>query len=74
MRRKRSSSTVSIIGNGITSIKVCDIKNGRPKVKLKETEDYYEFRITYSFFSRETKRYDKRTLKEVNVDNKRHRG
>jgi len=47
---------------------VCDIKNGRPKVKKIETENYYEFILIYSIFHREKKRYDKNTLKEIEVE------
>jgi len=47
---------------------VCDIKNGRPKVKRIETENYYEFILIYSIFHRVKKSYDKNTLKEIDVE------
>ncbi len=65
MKYKGKSGAVTIIGNNVLPVKVCDIKNGRPKVKRSETDDYYEFTLIYSLFHRVKKKYDKKTLKEL---------
>lgn len=65
MKYKGKSGVVSIIGDDILPVKVCDIKNGIPRVKRTETEDYYEFTLIYSLFHRVKKRYDKKTLLEI---------
>lgn len=64
MKFKEKSGAVTIIDN-VSPVKVCDIKNGRPKVKRSETADYYEFTLIYSLFHRVKKKYDKKTLKEI---------
>ena len=46
-------------------VKVCDIINGIPKVKRVEKGEYMEFRLRYSLFHREIKRYDKETFEEI---------
>lgn len=46
-------------------VKVCDIVNGKPKVKRNEKEDYIEFCLKYSIFHKEIKRYDKNTFEEI---------
>ena len=65
MKYKGKSGAVTIIGENGLSVKVCDIKNGRPMVKQSETGDYYEFTLTYSLFHRVIKRFDKKTLREI---------
>jgi len=50
MKYKGKSGSVTIIGDKGQSVKVCDIKNGKPHVKRLETSDYYEFTLIYSFF------------------------
>ncbi|MDW2796410.1 UDP-N-acetylmuramoyl-tripeptide--D-alanyl-D-alanine ligase [Clostridium boliviensis] len=65
MKYKEKSGAVTIIGDNVSPVKVCDIKNGRPKVKRSETADYYEFTLIYSLFHRVKKKYDKKTLKEI---------
>ena len=45
--------------------KVCDIVNGKPKVKRIEREDCIEFVRKYSLFHKEIKRYDKRTFEQL---------
>ncbi|MDR7811535.1 UDP-N-acetylmuramoyl-tripeptide--D-alanyl-D-alanine ligase [Lacrimispora sp.] len=66
--KSKKTGVVTIIGEGVLPVKVCDIKNGRPKVKRIETENYYEFILIYSIFHRVKKRYDKNTLKEIDVE------
>ena len=46
----KSKGEVSLIGKGKTSVKVCDVINGRPKVKIKKKDDYFEviYGILYS--------------------------
>lgn len=65
MKYKGKSGVVTIIGDHILPVKVCDIKNGIPKVKRSETEEYYEFTLIYSLFHRVKKRYNKKTLREI---------
>lgn len=64
MKRAQSGS-VTLIGEGILPVKVCDIKNGKPKVKQIETDKYFEFILTYSLFHKVYKKYDKLTFKEI---------
>ncbi len=66
--KSKKTGVVTIIGEGVLPVKVCDIKNGRPKVKRVETENYYEFILIYSIFHRVNKRNDKNTLKEIDVE------
>ena len=65
MKYKGKSGSVTIIGDKGQSVKVCDIKNGKPRVKRLETSDYYEFTLIYSFFRRVKKKFDKKTLREI---------
>ncbi|MGC6175215.1 UDP-N-acetylmuramoyl-tripeptide--D-alanyl-D-alanine ligase [Lacrimispora sp. 38-1] len=65
MKYKGKNGAVTIIGENVLPVKVCVIKNGRPKVKRLETNDYYEFILIYSLFHRVKKKYDKKTLKEI---------
>ena len=64
MKRAQSGS-ITLIGEGILPVKVCDIKNGKPKVKQIETDKYFEFILTYSLFHKVHKKYDKLTFKEI---------
>ncbi|WP_277406848.1 UDP-N-acetylmuramoyl-tripeptide--D-alanyl-D-alanine ligase [Lacrimispora xylanisolvens] len=66
MKYKEKSGAVTIIGENVLPVKVCDIKNGRPKVKRSETEDYYEFILIYSLFHRVKKNMIKKRLKRSN--------
>ena len=61
----KSKGEVSLIGKGNTSIKVCDVINGKPKVKIKKKDDYFEVVLWHSLFRREVKRYDLKTLQEI---------
>ena len=63
--RKRSIGAVTLIGSGMPEVKVCDIVNGKPKVKRIEKEDYIEFCLKYSVFHKVIKRYDKNTFEEI---------
>lgn len=63
--RKKLRGAVTLIGSNMPEVKVCDIVNGRPKVKKAEKEDYIEFVLRYSLFHKEIKRYDKSTFKEL---------
>lgn len=51
----KSIGEVSLIGKGKTSVKVCDVINGKPKVKVKKRDDYFEVVLWYSLFRREVK-------------------
>lgn len=62
MRYKGKSGTVTIIGGNVLPVKVCDIKNGRSKVKQSETDEYYEFILIYSLFHRIKKGMIKKRL------------
>lgn len=59
---KKSCGAITLIGSGIPEVKVCDIVNGKPKVKRIEREDCIEFVLRYSLFHKEIKRYDKRSF------------
>lgn len=61
----KSKGEVSLIGKGKTSVKVCDVINGRPKVKIKKKDDCIEVHLWYSLLHREIKRYDKDTYQEI---------
>lgn len=62
---KESNGTVELIGRDRTPVKVCDVVNGKPKVKRIIKEDCIEFVLRYSLFRKEVKRYDKRTFDEI---------
>lgn len=62
---KKSKGTVALIGKDRTSVKVCDVINGKPKVKQKIKDDCIEFVLRYSLFHKEIKRYDKKTFEEI---------
>ncbi|MBE5979548.1 MAG: UDP-N-acetylmuramoyl-tripeptide--D-alanyl-D-alanine ligase [Paenibacillaceae bacterium] len=65
MKYKGKSGTVTLIGDNGKSVKVCDIKNGKPQVRRLETADYYEFTLIYSFFRRVKKKFDKKNLRVI---------
>ena len=62
---KQSNGTIELIGRNKTPVKVCDVINGKPKVKQRVKKDYIEFVLQYSLFHKEVKRYDKKTFKEI---------
>lgn len=62
---KKSNGTVELIGRDRTPVKVCDVVNGKPKVKRIIKEDCIEFVLRYSLFRKEVKRYDKKTFEEI---------
>lgn len=59
---KKTFGTVALIGSGRAAVKVCDVINGKPKVKRIVREDCIEFVLRYSLFHKERKRYDKATF------------
>ena len=63
--REKSKGTVQLIGRDRTPVNVCDVINGKPKVKLRVKGDYIEFVLRYSLFHKEIKRYDKKTFEEI---------
>ena len=63
--RKKSNGTVELIGRDRTPVKVCDVVNGKPKVKRIIKEDCIEFVLRYSLYHKEVKRYDKKTFEEI---------
>ncbi len=63
--KKKSNGTVELIGRDRTPIKVCDVINGKPKVKRIIKDDCIEFVLRYSLFRKEIKRYNKRTFEEI---------
>ena len=65
--RKKSNGTVELIGRDRTPVKVCDVVNGKPKVKRIIKEDCIEFVLRYSLFHKEVKRYDKKTFEEIKL-------
>lgn len=62
---KKSVGAVTLVGSGISEVKVCDIINGKPKVKRVVKDDYIEFILKYSLFRKEVKRYDKHTFERI---------
>ena len=62
---KKSNGTVELIGRDRTPVKVCDVVNGKPRVKRIIKEDCIEFVLRYSLFRKEVKRYDKKTFEEI---------
>ena len=62
---KKSNGTVELIGRDRTPVKVCDVINGKPKVKRIIKDDCIEFVLRYSLFRKEIKRYDKKTFDEI---------
>ena len=54
--KKISNETVELIGKDRSPVKVCDVINGRPKVKQVIKVDCIEFILRYSLFHKEIKR------------------
>lgn len=63
--KKKAMGTVVLVSKDRTSVKVCDVINGKPKVKQRVKGDYIEFVLRYSLFHKEIKRYDKKTFEEI---------
>ena len=63
--REKSKGTVQLIGRDRTPANVCDVINGKPKVKQRVKGDNIEFVLRYSLFHKEIKRYDKKTFEEI---------
>ena len=63
--KKKSNGTVELISRDRTPVKVCDVINGKPKVKRVIKDDCIEFVLRYSLFRKEIKRYDKKTFEEI---------
>ena len=63
--KKKAKGTVVLVSKDRTSVKVCDVINGKPKVKQRVKGDYIEFVLRYSLFHKEIKRYDKKTFEEI---------
>lgn len=63
--KKKSNGTVGLIGRDRTPVIVCDVVNGKPKVKQRIKGDCIEFVLRYSLFHKEVKRYDKKTFEEI---------
>lgn len=63
--RMKSKGTIGLIGKDGTSITVCEVINGKPKVKQVVKDDCIEFVLQYSLFRKEIKRYDKKTYQEI---------
>lgn len=61
----KSKGEITLIGRNMPEVKVCDVVNGKPKVKRIVKEDYIEFHLRYSLFHKEIKRYDKKTFEEL---------
>mgnify|MGYP001445106538 CR=1 FL=1 len=62
---KKSIGAVTLIGSGMSEVKVCDVVNGKPHVKRVDREDYIEFILRYSLFHKEIKRYDNKTFEQI---------
>lgn len=63
--KKISNGTVELIGKNRSPVKVCDVINGRPKVKQVIKDDCIEFILRYSLFHKEIKKYNKKTFEEI---------
>ena len=63
--KKKSNGTVELIGRDRPPVKVCDVINGKPKVKRIIKDDCIEFVLRYSLFRKEVKRYNKKTFEEI---------
>lgn len=62
---KKSWGAITLIGSDMPEVKVCDIVNGKPKVRRIERGDCIEFVLRYSLFHKEIKRYDKKTFEQL---------
>lgn len=63
--KKISNGTVELIGKDRSPVKVCDVINGRPKVKQVIKGDCIEFILRYSLLHKEINRYNKKTFEEI---------
>ena len=63
--KKKAKGTVVLVSKDRTCVKVCDVINGKPKVKQRVKGDYIEFVLRYSLFHKEIKRYDKKTFEKI---------
>lgn len=63
--KEKSNGTVELVGKDRSPVKVCDVINGRSKVKQVIRDDCIEFVFRYSLFRKEIKRYDKKTFEEI---------
>lgn len=63
--KKISNGTVDLIGKDRSPVKVCDVINGRPKVKQVIKGDCIKFILRYSLFHNEINRYNKKTFEEI---------
>lgn len=61
----KSRGTIALIGKNGPGVVVCEVVNGKPKVKRVVREDCIEFHLRYSLFHKEIKRYDKNTFEEL---------
>lgn len=62
---KKLRGAITLIGSDMPEVKVCDIVNGKPKVRRIERKDCIEFVLRYSLFHKEIKRYDKKTFEQL---------
>ena len=62
---KQSNGTIGLIGKNRTPVIVCEVINGKPKVKQKIKGDCIEFFLRYSLFHKEITRYNKETFEEI---------
>lgn len=63
--KAKTKGAVTLIGSNMPEVKVCDIVNGRPKVKRTDKGNTIEFHLRYSMFHKEIKKYDKDTFEEI---------
>lgn len=63
--KAKAKGAVTLIGSNMPEVKVCDIVNGRPKVKRIDKGNNIEFHLRYSLFHKEIKKYDKATFEEI---------
>lgn len=61
----KSKGAVTLIGRNMPEVKVCDVVNGKPKVRRIVKENCIEFHLHYSVFHKEIKRYDKHKFEEL---------
>lgn len=62
---QKSKGQVTLIGRDRVPVVVCEVVNGKPKVKRRVNGDCIEFVLRYSLFRKEIKRYDKKTFEEI---------
>lgn len=63
--KSKAKGTVMLISSNIPEVKVCDIVNGRPKVKRIDKGNIIEFHLRYSMFHKEIKKYDRATFEKI---------